>query len=67
MTDTRQAQIALLPRADRFGFALLECGFTKSSRLGARHAEVLSTSQTGDDLPTFVREDKGLGLRMSGK
>jgi hypothetical protein len=41
-------------------------------RLNA-HAEVLeeesllSTFRAGDDLPTFVRENKGLGLNVSGR
>ena len=61
---------------------VMQCGAAKylsgvqlmgRNRLGAHHAEVLeeesllSTYKAGDDLPAFVREDKGLGLRVSGK
>ena len=61
---------------------VMQCGAAKylsgvqligRNRLGAPHAEVLeeesllSTYQAGDDLPAFVREDKGLGLGLSGK
>jgi len=43
------------------------------NRLQARHAEILeeesllSSVRPGDDLPTFVREDKGLHLPISGR
>jgi hypothetical protein len=43
------------------------------NRLGAHHAEVLeeesllSNVRPGDDLPAFVREDKGLHTPMSGR
>jgi SPX domain protein involved in polyphosphate accumulation len=43
------------------------------NRLGARHAEVLeeesllSSVRPGDDLPAFVREDKGLNIPLSGR
>jgi hypothetical protein len=43
------------------------------NRLGARHAEVLeeesllSNVRPGDDLPSFIREDKGLHTPMSGR
>jgi hypothetical protein len=43
------------------------------NRLGARHAEVLeeesllSSVRPGDDLPSFVREDKGLNISVSGR
>ena len=43
------------------------------NRLGARHAEVLeeesllSSVRPGDDLPSFVREDKGLNIPISGR
>jgi hypothetical protein len=43
------------------------------NRLGVRHAEVLeeesllSNVRPGDDLPTFVREDKGLQTPVSGR
>ena len=61
---------------------VMQCGAAKylsgvqlmgRNRLGAPHAEVLeeesllSNYRAGDDLPAFVREDKGLGLRLSGK
>ena len=43
------------------------------NRLGARHAEVLeeesllSSVRPGDDLPSFIREDKGLNIPLSGR
>ena len=43
------------------------------NRLGARHAEVLeeesllSSVRPGDDLPSFIREDKGLNIPISGR
>ena len=43
------------------------------NRLGVRHAEVLeeesllSSVRPGDDLPSFVREDKGLNMPVSGR
>jgi hypothetical protein len=43
------------------------------NKLGAWHAEVLeeesllSSVRPGDDLPSFVREDKGLNRPLSGR
>ena len=60
---------------------VMQCGAPKyvsganligNQRLGA-HAEVLeeesllSTYKPGDDLPAFVRQDKGLNLHVSGR
>ena len=61
---------------------VMQCGAAKylsgiqlmgRNRLEARHAEVLeeesllSTYKAGDDLPTFVRENKGLGVHLTGR
>jgi hypothetical protein len=58
----------------------MQCGAAKylsgvqllgHDRLGARHAEVLeeesllSTFKPGDDLPAFVRQDKGIDLLVT--
>jgi hypothetical protein len=61
---------------------VMQCGAAKylsgvqlmgRNRLGARHAEVLeeesllASFKPGDDLPAFVREDKGLEMYVTGR